>query len=301
MAHYTASKANVLRYQSATDAAVLGVDDAVTGRWWRTKRIEISADKGQPALNEAIVSRTLGFSLRETVPEGAYLRPRDQLLVWRSPAREAEICSTAELRLRGRHNVANVLAACAISGVAGASPAAMREVATTFDGVAHRLELVREVDGVRWYNDSIATSPERVAAALESFDEPLILLAGGRDKHLPWERFADLALERVRHLILFGEAADLIADAVEAAWARSGGARFLLPVEMHDCPELGAAVRAAARVAQPGDVVLLSPGGTSFDAYRDFEERGEHYRRLVSALASVAGRERVSKQETKER
>jgi UDP-N-acetylmuramoylalanine--D-glutamate ligase len=297
MAHYTAAKANILRYQSEpvedhpepvegqpTDTVVLGVDDAITGRWWRTGCLEIPADTGQPALNERIVARRIGFSLREPVPEGAYLRSRDQRLVWRGPAHESEICSADELRLLGRHNVANVLAACAIGGVAGATPEAMRQVATTFAGVAHRLELVREVGGVRWYNDSIATSPERVVAALESFAAPLILLAGGRDKHLPWERFADLALGRVSRLILFGEAADLIEDAVEAAWARAGGARSSIPVEMHRCEALDEAVGVAARLARPEDVVLLSPGGTSFDAYRDFEERGEHFRGLVKAL-----------------
>jgi UDP-N-acetylmuramoylalanine--D-glutamate ligase len=281
MAHYTAAKANILRYQSRADTAVLGVDDAVTGRWWRTGRIEIGADTGQPALSEPVAARRVGFSLKETVSEGAYLRTRDQRLVWRDRDQGAEICSVSELKLLGRHNVANVLAACAVSGVAGATPAAMRQVATTFAGVAHRLELVGEAGGVRWYNDSIATSPERVVAALESFDAPLTLLAGGRDKHLPWERFAELVLERVRRLVLFGEAADLIAGAVEAAQSRAAGGRVVGPLEVVHCRDLDEAVQAAARLAQPDDVVLLSPGGTSFDAYRDFEERGEHFRRLV--------------------
>jgi UDP-N-acetylmuramoylalanine--D-glutamate ligase len=283
MAHYTAAKANILRFQSAGDAAVLGVDDEVTGRWWREARIEIDADTGQPALRQPLRSRRIGFSLREEVPEGAFLRARDQRLVWRGASREAEVCGADELRLLGRHNVANVLAACAISGVGGATPDAMREVATSFAGVAHRLELVRELDGVRWYNDSIATSPERVVAALESFSRPLVLLAGGRDKHLPWERWADLALERVRHLVLFGEAADLIADALDAARERAGLPQGAPPAVVH-CGALDEAVQCAARVAQAGDVVLLSPGGTSFDAYRDFEARGEHYRMLVQGL-----------------
>ena len=288
MAHYTASKANILLHQLAGDTVVLGVDDAVTGRWWREGQVEIAADRGQSALRAPIVARRIGFSLAEPVPEGAFLRSQGQRLVWRGRGQEAEICAVDELRLLGRHNVANVLAACAISGVAGATPAAMRQVATSFSGVAHRLELVREAEGVRWYNDSIATSPERVVAALESFEAPLILLAGGRDKHLPWERFADLALEHVRHLVLFGEAAGLIADAVADARARAATEAAGLPV-MHDCQGLDEAVQVAARVAQPGDVVLLSPGGTSFDAYRDFEERGDHYRRLVRALNEDLG------------
>jgi UDP-N-acetylmuramoylalanine--D-glutamate ligase len=213
------------------------------------------------------------------------LRASDQRLVWRGEGREAEIAAVDELRLLGRHNVANVLAACAISGVAGATPAAMRETATTFSGVAHRLELVRELHGVRWYNDSIATSPERVIAALESFQEPLILLAGGRDKHLPWEGWADLVLQKVRHLVLFGEAAGLIEDALLTAHARTAaGAESRTLPHLHRCSALKEAVWTAHRVARAGDVVLLSPGGTSFDAYRDFEERGEHLCRLVQDL-----------------
>jgi UDP-N-acetylmuramoylalanine--D-glutamate ligase len=156
----------------------------------------------------------------------------------------------------------------------------MRQVATSFAGVPHRLELVRELKGVRWYNDSIATTPERVVAALQSFDRPLILLAGGRDKHLPWQKVAELALAKVRHLVVFGEAADLIADQVD----RVRQAGIPSGLELHRCADLGQAVDVAAGVAQSGDVVLLSPGGTSFDAYRDFEQRGEHFRVLVNEL-----------------
>jgi UDP-N-acetylmuramoylalanine--D-glutamate ligase len=133
---------------------------------------------------------------------------------------------------------------------------------------------------VRWYNDSIATTPERTVAALRAFpDVPVVLLAGGRDKSLPWEEMADLTWKQARHLILFGEAAGLIQKA------------------MHDSPLLGQglcqirragtlerAVEIAAQVARPGDVVLLSPGGTSFDSYHDFAARGEHFRELVKAL-----------------
>jgi UDP-N-acetylmuramoylalanine--D-glutamate ligase len=284
MAHYTAAKSNILRFQSAygphgEDVAVLGVDDPVTGQWWREGRVDIGADAGQPALHFAIAARRVGFSLVQAVPEGAFLR--GDRLTWRQQGQEVEICTAAELRLLGRHNVANVLAALAISGAAGAAPESMRQVATTFAGVPHRLELVRELQGVRWYNDSIATTPERAAAALASFDEPLILLAGGRDKYLPWEEMADLTLRRVQHLILFGEAAGLIGAQIEAARERCETSSAL---RVHCCKLLEQAVDVAARVAQPGDVVLLSPGGTSFDAYRDFEERGEHFCALVRAL-----------------
>jgi UDP-N-acetylmuramoylalanine--D-glutamate ligase len=155
----------------------------------------------------------------------------------------------------------------------------MRQVAMTFTGVAHRLELVHECGGVRWYNDSIATTPERVVAALRSFTAPLVLLAGGRDKHLPWGEMADLVSQKVCHVVLFGEAADLIAGHIEAARHRQMGM-----AKVHHCRSLDEAVEVAACVARQGDVVLLSPGGTSFDAYRDFEERGDHFRDLVKAL-----------------
>jgi UDP-N-acetylmuramoylalanine--D-glutamate ligase len=281
MAHYAAAKANILRWQTVGDIAVLGVDDAVTGRWWRQGAVDISTDAGQDAVHFTIDARQIGFSLEhQDVAEGAFLR--GDRLIWRGDAREHQVCAVADLQLLGRHNVANVLAACAIGGSAGATVEAMRRVATTFSGVAHRLELVRERNGVRWYNDSIATTPERLVAALRSFGEPLVLLAGGRDKHLPWDEMADLTLKRVRFLVLFGEGSDLIAAQVQAARQRAGNQKVGLDVVQ--CEDLDQAVHVAARGAQEGDVVLLSPGGTSFDAYRDFEERGQHFRDLVRAL-----------------
>ncbi len=279
MGHYTAAKANILRFQSSADVAVLGVDDGIVGRWWRMGRVVVAADESQPGLDFAIAARRVGFSLREQVDEGAFLR--GEWLVWRWEGHETMVCTVGDLKLLGRHNVANVLAACALAGAVGASVEAMRKVAVTFTGVPHRLELVRELNGVRWYNDSIATAPERVVAALKSFVAPVVLLAGGRDKHLPWDEMADLTLRRVRHLVLFGEAAGLIAGAIEAARRRAG--RESGP-QVHRCRDLEGAVAVAARVARRGDVVLLSPGGTSFDAYRDFEERGEHFRELVGML-----------------
>ena len=272
MAHYTAAKANIVRFQSADDLAVLGVDDAITGRWWREGWVHIAADVGQAALDFPIQARRVGFSLVEAVPEGAFLQ--GEQLVWRWAGHTWPICTLGELKLRGMHNVANVLAACAIAGAGGATAEAMRQVAIGFAGVPHRLELVAEINGVRWYNDSIATAPERMAAALRAFDEPLVLLAGGRDKHLPWAEAAELIRHKVRHLVLFGEAAGLIADAVGPTDHP----------QVHRCGPLEEAVAVAAQVARPGDVVLLSPGGTSFDAYKDFEARGEHFRSLVHAF-----------------
>jgi UDP-N-acetylmuramoylalanine--D-glutamate ligase len=172
-----------------------------------------------------------------------------------------------------------VLAACAVADAAGVPVEAMRTAIEGFYGVAHRLEWVRSWNGAAWYNDSIATAPERAMAAIHSFDEPIVLLAGGRDKNLPWEDFAALAHQRVDHLILFGEAADLIYRAVRVVAVADR------PYTLERCDNLEQAVQAAARVAEPGDVVLLSPGGTSFDEFRDFEGRGEAFKKWVLELA----------------
>ncbi len=154
---------------------------------------------------------------------------------------------------------------------------AVTQAARTFIGVPHRLEVVRRREGVLWINDSIATSPERACAALRAFHEPLVLLAGGRDKHLPWEEWAELVGQRARAVVAFGEAVPIIVRALAASEQAKD-------VELHQVATLEEAVSVAAHIAQAGDVVLLSPGGTSFDAYTDFEERGQHFRDLVSAL-----------------
>jgi UDP-N-acetylmuramoylalanine--D-glutamate ligase len=218
----------------------------------------------------------LGFGLGEPVGDGCWL-DRNRIIL-RADAVDRLVLDVGEIQLRGRHNIQNIAAACAIAGAAGVGLEAMARVASTFTGVEHRLELVRESHGVRWYNDSIATAPERAAAALHSFDEPIILLAGGRDKKLPWDEFARLAHQRVRVLVVFGEAAGLIERAV------TGYSEGDDDMQLIRCADLADAVMAAARTARAGDVVLLSPGGTSFDAYKDFAARGEHFRSSVKAL-----------------
>jgi UDP-N-acetylmuramoylalanine--D-glutamate ligase len=152
----------------------------------------------------------------------------------------------------------------------------MESTIRSFRPVAHRLEVVRVVGGVTYVNDSIATAPERVVAALKSFTEPLVLLAGGKDKKLPWEEMIRLALTRCRHIIAFGDAGDLVVQTIEQIAGNPD-----VVTRVHTLEE---AVSRAASLAQPGDVVLLSPGGTSYDAYLDFAERGEHFRQLVMAL-----------------
>ena len=191
------------------------------------------------------------------------------------------MCLVSDIRLRGDHNLLNVLAACALASAVGIEPEAMRQAIIEFTGVAHRLQLVRVRNGVSYYDDSIATAPERLIAALKAFHEPIVLLAGGRDKHLPWDEAAKLIRQRVRRLILFGEMAGLVERAI-GNWELGIGSSELEAV--HRVNTLAEAVGKAAEVAQAGAVVLLSPGGTSFDAFQDFAERGDRFQEYVRQL-----------------
>jgi UDP-N-acetylmuramoylalanine--D-glutamate ligase len=204
MEDYARAKEQILAHQGAADWAVLNADDP------RTR-----------ALLARAAGRRLAFSLAEAVDEGAFLR--EETLILRLDGHEPALCRADDIPLRGRHNVANVLAAACCGLASGASVEAMRAAVLEFHGVAHRLEVVRRVGGVTYVNDSIATSPERAMAALRAFHEPLILLAGGRDKHLPWAEWADLALARAGRVVAFGEAVPIIGAALAEARARHGG------------------------------------------------------------------------------
>jgi len=254
MEAYIAAKARILDYQTPLDIAILGRDDP--GAWGLVERVQ---------------GRLFSFGHQKPASEaGTYLQG-DDLYFW-DGSRDMWLMPRSAIRLRGEHNLLNILAACAIAAAVGLPPEAMRAAIRDFGGVPHRLEFVRRWGGADWYNDSIATAPERAMAAIRSFDEPLVLLAGGRDKNLPWDDFAALVRQRVDHLILFGEAAEKIARVI--------GEGFPYVI----CSNLKEAVQAAAEVVQDGDVVLLSPGGTSFDEFKDFEERGECFRQLVMQL-----------------
>jgi UDP-N-acetylmuramoylalanine--D-glutamate ligase len=179
-----------------------------------------------------------------------------------------------------------VLAAALVAALRGASLEAIRTVATTFEGIEHRIEPVRTLDGATWFNDSKATSPAETIAALRSFAEPIVLLAGGRSKQAPLEEMAAEIVARARALIVFGEMAGEIETAVRAL---EGGQRL----DVRRAPSLAAAVALAREAARPGDAVLLSPSGASFDAFEDYEHRGRVFKQLVGQLtARAAGGER---------
>jgi UDP-N-acetylmuramoylalanine--D-glutamate ligase len=259
MEAYIAAKKRILDFQDFKDIVVLGYDNAEARKLAGDARGYV---------------RFFSQQADARAGRGAFVRGGDIVL---KQDTEQRVCAVRELKLRGPHNVWNVLAACALAGAGGADVDAMRQVATSFAGVAHRLQLVRELRGVRYYDDSIATAPERLVAALRSFDEPIVLLCGGRDKHLPWEEAARLIVERVSHLVLFGEMADLVESQITLHAPRS-------TLHVHRAGILENAVKMAVQLAEPGDVVLLSPGGTSFDAFRDFAERGAKFAENVNRL-----------------
>lgn len=264
MEAYIAAKVRILTFQVKDGFYVLNRDDP--GSW------QLAGKSGASLLS-------FGMDEPERSASGTYRRGAEIRL--RKSGSDTVLMSRRSIALRGEHNIMNVLAACAIAAAAAIPPAAMQEGVEGFFGVPHRLELVRTIGGVQWYNDSIATAPERAIAAICSFEEPLVLLAGGRDKDLPWEKFAEIVRRRVDHLILFGEAAEKIACAVDGTETKENPPK---PYTVHRCGGLYEAIQIAAGLAESGDVVLLSPGGTSFDEFKDFEERGERFRSWVKEL-----------------
>lgn len=260
MEAYTAAKVNLVRHQKAGDRAVLNADD-----------------RGSSAV--ATVEPPIWFSLERPV-RGAHVDAgRVVISVGSHPE---EVCSLDDIRLRGRHNLANVAAAVAIAFAAGIPVPAMLEAIRRFTGVPHRLEVVAELDGVTYVNDSIATSPERAIAALRAFDQPVVLIAGGRNKRLPLEEWAGVICRRAKAVVLMGEAADAIEAAVRACGE--------ITPPMLRATGLDEAVARARTLAEPGDMVLLAPGGTSFDMFKDFEERGERFRMVVRRLGGGTAR-----------
>ncbi len=261
MQAYIAAKSRILRFQHAGDVAILNRDDP--GSWSLAEH-----------LKSDLIS--FGFQKPDSKQNGTYIY-KDA--IWLQLGRESlKMLPLEWIQLPGRHNIANVLAACAIAAAASLALPAIQTAIEEFTGIPHRLEFIRNINGADWYNDSIATAPERTMAAIEAFEGPLVLLLGGRDKNLPWDDLAQLIHQRVRAVVLFGEAAGLIEKALGAV--KKGETLQVIS----RCNTLEEAVQAAAKLAQPGDTVLLSPGCTSFDAFKDFEERGEYFRKLVNAL-----------------
>ena len=223
----------------------------------------------QPLSDKAqqLKAHKMGFTIEPDSDQAAFFRDGKIYL------HGSELIDTKEMILRGPHNYQNAMAAALAAHNAGIDVEDIRAVLRTFAGIEHRLEFVAEVNGVRFVNDSKATTVESLAVALQSFDQPIVLIAGGKDKGSDFTRLNDLIKQKVKQLVLIGQAADKMA----AAW------QDLRPV--YKAPDFRQAVQSAFQFAQPGEVVLLSPACASFDMFRDFEDRGRQFKQLVMELA----------------
>ena len=256
-AEYIAAKENIFTHQNPQDIAVFNQDNDIT-------REQAARAKGGVRL----------FSRKGEVEEGVFLR--EDAIFFRKNGVEREILKTSDICLPGVHNVENYMAA--IAAVEDLVPdEVIRTVARTFNGVEHRIELVRTLHGVRYYNDSIATSPDRTIAGLRSFAQKVILIAGGKNKGIPYDSVGPVINDHVKLLLLCGATAGVIRDAVEHAENYEG-------LEILDVNDYQEALAIAQNCAEEGDVVLLSPASTAFDRFANFMERGKVFKALVNSL-----------------
>ena len=264
-ADYVRAKRQIVRDMGPADFAILNADNAPAR--------ESAAETAAQVLT---FSSTQPVALGADITDGAYwLRLPDQ-----APER---LCAVSETRILGAHNRDNILAASLAARLAGASVAAISTVIRTFGGVHYRIEFVAEHDGVRYYNDSIATAPNRALAALRTFDEPILLIAGGKDKQLPWEELAGEIVRRVRVVAVLGVSAPLISDAIATAQAMIPPSEQRLE-RIERVASIEDATHLLAAAAHSGEVVLLSPGCASHDMFSGFEERGDRFAATVRAL-----------------
>ncbi|HLK53403.1 MAG TPA: UDP-N-acetylmuramoyl-L-alanine--D-glutamate ligase [Candidatus Angelobacter sp.] len=253
---YVDAKARIFENQQAGDFAVLNADDPTC-----------------VALKSKIKSSLLWFSRKQPVENGAFVK--GEQIIFRQNGQEQTVLSRSDIQLKGEHNLENVLAAMAMTIVAGCTPQQVRQAVKEFRAVEHRLELVATINGVTFYNDSKATNVDATVKALESFPGNIHIILGGKDKGSDYTLLNPLLRERVKRVYLIGAAADKIASQVQgsAELVRSG--------------TLERAVRQAFGAAKSGDVVLLAPACASFDQFNSYEHRGRVFKELVKSLTPV--------------
>ncbi len=260
MDEYINAKKNIFLHQNAFSKTVFNANDKISGGFAAEAR-----------------GQALQFSNTGAVENGAYLGIEGNIYMSHG-ADIVKVMNKSDIRLLGAHNIDNYLAA--ISAVWGLVPADdILKVAREFNGVEHRIEFVRELDGVKYYNDSIATSPTRAVAGLNAFSEKCILICGGYDKHIPFDAMADTVCNKVKVMITMGVTADKIEAAVKNSPLYSENELTILRAD-----SMESAVTLASETAKSGDVVTLSPACASFDKYPNFEARGRHFKELVHSL-----------------
>ncbi len=260
-ADYAAAKHRIFLNQSADDVAILSADDDITSTW-----------------HAGLKANVVFFSVKRELDEGLFLRDRD--LVCRASGKEKVLTTRDKIFLRGLHNVENVLASLAAGLACGADPESMRDTIAAFKGVEHRIEFVAEIDGVKFYNDSKATSVDATAKALEAMSEgegKTVLILGGRGKNAPYAPLIQLLEKSVRTIVLIGEDADNIEAQLR------GHGDIVRAVSMDDAVAIG------LESAKPGDAVLLAPACASFDMFKSYEDRGTSFKKAVDGLRNAEG------------
>jgi len=261
MQEYIDAKRNILLYQNPPCRAVLGYENEIS------RSMQKDCKGGQ-----------VWFTRLHDTDNGAFLRKEDNMLCMAEDGVVTPFLAQKDIKLRGLHNIENLLAAAA--AVWGEVPIeAIQKVGSTFTGVEHRIEPVRTLDGVLYYNDSIGTSPTRTIAGLRSFDQKVILIAGGYDKHIPYEPLAPEIVAHVKDLVLMGATGPRIEKALRED---PGFNEAALPIQHAD--NMQHAVELARAAAKPGDIIILSPASASFDLYPNFEVRGREFKNIVNAL-----------------
>ena len=260
MQEYIDAKKNIILHQSAFSKAVLNLDNDITNGFSNDVRGSLAK-----------------FSVKEKLYNGAYLD--GTTICYSDYGKVTKIMDIKDIKIPGMHNVENYLAA--ISAVWGiVNTETIVKVAKTFGGVEHRAEFVREYNGVKYYNDSIASSPTRTAlGTLSLYDEKIIIIAGGYDKHIPYEPLGPVINDKVKVLILLGDTAPKIEEAVKKADNYDENAIKIINVN-----NMEEAVKAAVENSESGDIVSLSPASASFGLYKNFEERGNHFKSIVNGL-----------------
>ena len=258
MAEYIEAKGNICRGQGPGCVTVLNRDNGITADFASITGAEIR-----------------WFSMRQSENNGVF--NREETLVSAENGKETVLMPVTDIRIPGRHNIENYMAAYAAVRD-WVSPEKLIQTAHTFNGVEHRIEFVRELRGVKYYNDSIASSPSRTKAGLLSFRQKVILIAGGKDKGVPFDELGEDIIAHVKKLVVTGLTRDKIRAAVESREEYRG------QPPIHTVEDFREAVLKAAEIAEPGDIVLLSPACTSFDRFRNFEERGRYFKQIVMGL-----------------
>ena len=260
MEEYIEAKRNIILFQNEKQKAVLNYDNEIT------RSFDLSCE-----------GEVVFFSRRRKVHRGAYLD--GDMIMYAEEGKIYDVLDIRDIRIPGMHNVENYMTAiCAVWGEVSVD--CIRKVAREFGGVEHRAEFVRELDGVKYYNDSIASSPTRTASGtLSLYDFKIILIAGGYDKHLDYSELGDVICDKVKIAILMGATADKIETAIENSSKYSQGNPVIFRVK-----DMAQAVQCARENAVDGDIVSMSPASASFDLYKDFDARGKHFKELVNAL-----------------